>query len=232
MARLKCTECGASVSKADPVCRSCGSSLLEDGATTEIPLAAAQPLVSVPSLQPTADAAPDRTPARCPNPDCGTDIPDSRNLVCIECMTELRPAGPQTAAPAAPGASATPPVAEGDNPYATVHERGGARLVVSFDFGHVELSAGQETMIGRDATDQRLGRLNDMMNVSRRHATIGLAPHGAWIRDENSTNGTFVNGRPVKAGETADLAEGAELRLASDVRATVRFRRPGESGHE
>ena len=81
-------------------------------------------------------------------------------------------------------------------------------------------------MIGRDATDQQLARLNDMMNVSRRHATIGLAPHGAWIRDENSTNGTFVNGRPVKAGETADLAEGAELRLASDVRATVRFRRP------
>ena len=96
MARLKCTECGASVSKADPVCRSCGSSLLEDGATTEIPLAA-QPLVSVPSLQPTADAAPDRTPAQCPNPDCGADIPDPRNLVCIECMTELRPAGPQTA---------------------------------------------------------------------------------------------------------------------------------------
>ena len=71
--------------------------------------------------------------------------------------------------------------------------------MVSFDFGHVELSAGQEVMIGRDATDQQLARLNDMMNVSRRHATIGLAPHGAWIRDENSTNGTFVNGRPVNS---------------------------------
>ena len=180
MARLKCTECGVGVSKADPVCRSCGSSLLEDGATAEIPLAA-QPLVSVPSLQPTADAAPDRTPARCPNPDCGADIPDPRNLVCIECMTELRPAAPQTAEPAAPGAPAPPPAAEGDNPYATVHERGGARLVVSFDFGHVELSAGQEVMIGRDATDQQLARLNDMMNVSR--LARDDRPGSAWCLD-------------------------------------------------
>ena len=141
-------------------------------------------------------------------------------------MTELRPAAPQL--PNLPRlATRAPPAAEGDNPYATVYERGGARLVVSFDFGHVELSVGQEVMIGRDATDQQLARLDDMMNVSRRHATIGLAPHGAWVRDENSTNGTFVNGRPVEAGETADLAEGAELRLASDVRATVRFRSRG-----
>lgn len=222
MARLKCAECGANVSKADPVCRGCGSSLLEDGATAEIP-PAGRPLVSSPSLQPTADGGPDRAPGQCPN--CGAHIPDPRNLVCIECMTELRPNVPQADKPAAP------PPTDGVNPYATVHEQGGARLVVSFAFGNVELSVGQEMMIGRDATDQQLGRLDDMRNVSRRHATIGLAPRGGWVRDENSTNGTFVNGRPVKAGETADLAEGAELRLASDVRATVRFRRPGESEH-
>ena len=225
MARVKCTACGASVSKADIFCGGCGISLLEDGATTEI-APAGRPLVSSPSLEPTAAAVPGRTPARCPNPECGADIPDPRNLVCIACMTELRPIAPLAAAPA------PPPTAGGVNPYATVHEQGGARLVVSFAFGSIELSVGQEMMIGRDATDQQLADLNDMGNVSRRHATIGLAPRGAWVRDENSMNGTFVNGRPVKAGETADLADGAELRLASDVRATVRFRRPGESEHE
>lgn len=217
MARVRCTVCGAGVSRADPVCGGCGSPLLEDGATTEV-VPAARPLVSSPSLRPTANGSPGRVLEQCPN--CGAGVPDPRNLVCVECMTELQPAAPQADAPSAPS---------GRSNYATVHEPGGARLVVRFAFGEVELSAGQEMMLGRDAADQQLAPLDEMKNVSRRHATIGLTPHGAWVRDENSTNGTFVNGQPVKAGESVDLAEGAELRLASDVRATVRLRRPGEA---
>ena len=49
--------------------------------------------------------------------------------------------------------------------------------------------------------------------------------------DEHSTNGTYVNGSPVTAGEMVDLAEGAELRLASNVRADVRLYRPGEASN-
>ena len=37
MARLKCAECGASVGRADVVCRRCGRSLLEDGSVVEVP---------------------------------------------------------------------------------------------------------------------------------------------------------------------------------------------------
>ena len=40
-------------------------------------------------------------------------------------------------------------------------------------------------------------------------------------------NGTYVNGGPVTAGEMVGLAEGAELRLASNVRAVVRLHQAG-----
>ena len=117
------------------------------------------------------------------------------------------------------------------DPYATTYERSGPRLQLSFHFGVVELEVGQEMMLGRDAPDRRLAPLHDMNNVSRQHATIGLSTRGAWVRDEHSTNGTYVNGSPVVAGETVDLAEGAELRLASNVRADVRLYRPGEASN-
>lgn len=38
--------------------------------------------------------------------------------------------------------------------------------------------------------------------VSRYHATININNDTLCITDHNSTNGTFVNGKPVKAGET------------------------------
>jgi len=127
--------------------------------------------------------------------------------------------------PASPASSRS----AGVDPYATTYERNGPRLQVTFQFGVVELKVGQQIMLGRDAPDERLVALHDMNNVSRRHATIGLGDRGAWVRDEHSMNGTYVNDSLVPAGEMVDLAEGAELRLASNIRADVRLYRPGEA---
>jgi hypothetical protein len=229
MARLICADpaCGVAVSRADPVCWNCGTSLLEDGATVEAPAGPVQaPADTIQAPVPEAGQRPAASSAggtvdRCPT--CGADVPDSRHLVCLECMTELHPAGPLTAAPGTPGA-------EGRDSYATAREHSDTKLTVTFAFGAIELSVGQEVLLGRDASDRRLASLHDKDNVSRRHATIGLTPRGAWIRDEKSTNGTFVDGRRVTAGEAAELAGGEELRLASDVRATVRLSHRGEAG--
>ena len=43
----------------------------------------------------------------------------------------------------------------------------------------------------------------------------------ASIRDENSTNGTFVNGDRVLPGVSVRLADGDIVRLAADVSAEV-----------
>ncbi len=222
MARLICADpaCGVAVSRADPVCWNCGTSLLEDGATVEAPadpVQAPADTVQVPvpeASQRSAASSAGGTADRCPT--CGADVPDPRHLVCLECMTELHPGTPG---------------AEGRDPYATAREHSDTKLTVTFTFGAIELSVGQEVLLGRDASDRRLTSLHDKDNVSRRHATIGLTPRGAWIRDEKSTNGTFVDGRRVAAGEAAELAGGEELRLASDVRATVRLSQPGEPGN-
>lgn len=53
--------------------------------------------------------------------------------------------------------------------------------------------------------------------VSRRHAQIGKdAAGGYYITDLNSTNGTFVNGRQMAAGETQPLEEGSRITLANE----------------
>jgi hypothetical protein len=216
MARLKCTGCGASVGKADVVCRKCGQPLLSDGATevmTDPPASHSEPVQLAAATPPVQDEpGPPPAAGQCPN--CGAGIQDPRHLVCLECFTEL------AAVPATPGSSEP-------EPRRTFREAAGQQLVIRFDFGAVELTVGQEVTLGRDTADQRLAALREMDNVSRKHATIGLTPNGAWIRDERSTNGTFVNGEAAPPGAMVALGPDAELRLASNVRATVRLREPG-----
>lgn len=53
-----------------------------------------------------------------------------------------------------------------------------------------------ETIIGRGTQVQiKL----DEPTVSRRHATIIRTQRGIYIRDDGSTMGTIVNGRPISA---------------------------------
>ncbi|MCX4094940.1 FHA domain-containing protein [Nocardia sp. alder85J] len=53
--------------------------------------------------------------------------------------------------------------------------------------------------------------------LSRRHVTIGAYPSGRiWIRDEGSTNGTHVNGRPIDPHVPVILKPGDHVQLSSD----------------
>ena len=59
-------------------------------------------------------------------------------------------------------------------------------------------------------------------NVSRRHATVRVDDSGhASIRDENSTNGTYVNDDRVLPGLEVRLVDGDRVRLAADVSGDV-----------
>jgi hypothetical protein len=95
------------------------------------------------------------------------------------------------------------------------------RLV--FPTGELNVALGQHLVLGRDAGQSPVAAtFTRYDNVSRRHSTVWLDPAGAaWVRDEHSTNGTFVNDHRLPPGAEAPLREGDSLRLAADVTGTV-----------
>lgn len=65
--------------------------------------------------------------------------------------------------------------------------------------------------VGRDAAAQGQIPLDKGLGVSSVHATF-IYTNNAWhVRDDNSTNGTFVNGRKLAKGEQAMLDKGAVI---------------------
>jgi pSer/pThr/pTyr-binding forkhead associated (FHA) protein len=96
-------------------------------------------------------------------------------------------------------------------------------LRLSFPTGNVEVPAGTSLLLGRDPAESLVAAaFSSYENVSRRHATVTMDDAGhASIRDEHSTNGTFVNGDRVLPGVAVRLADGDVVRLAADVTAEV-----------
>lgn len=76
-----------------------------------------------------------------------------------------------------------------------------------------------ENSVGRESADVLLAH----NTVSRKHAKITVEAGRAVVEDFGSTNGTSVDGRRLTEGETADIADGAELLFGS---AAVRYEAP------
>jgi pSer/pThr/pTyr-binding forkhead associated (FHA) protein len=98
-----------------------------------------------------------------------------------------------------------------------------AVLRLAFRTGNVEVPAGTSLLLGRDPAESLVAAaFAEFENVSRRHATVTVDDAGhATIRDEHSTNGTFVNGDRVLPGTAVRLADGDTVRLAADATAEV-----------
>ena len=69
---------------------------------------------------------------------------------------------------------------------------------------------GARTSLGRGDVDVRI----DDDGLSRLHATIYREGDRVWIVDENSTNGTFVNGAQVRSAGTP-LNDGDIVRIGN-----------------
>jgi hypothetical protein len=138
-------------------------------------------------------------------PHCGAEIPDIGNPVCVQCLRPLNEGG------AGPGSG----------PQQQVN------IVVQFSSGELSVSPGQELVLGRDPVHSPVAStFSRFDNVSRRHATLGVDGAGQlWVRDERSTNGTFVNDRRLQPGEQTSLRDGDSIRLAADARGQVRVGR-------
>ena len=96
-------------------------------------------------------------------------------------------------------------------------------LRLSFPTGNVEVPAGTSLLLGRDPAESLVAAaFSRYENVSRRHATVTVDDSGrASIRDEHSTNGTFVNGDRLLPGVDVRLVDGDTVRLAADVTGKV-----------
>ncbi|MFG1851208.1 FHA domain-containing protein [Actinomadura geliboluensis] len=136
--------------------------------------------------------------------------PDSTAFMCPYCEAVL----------------SNPGAAQCDSCLRPLPKQGTPVLRVQFPTGELKVSVGQHLVLGRDAGQSPVAAtFTQYDNVSRRHSTVWLDPSGtAWVRDEGSTNGTFVNGERLPRGVEAPLRDGDQLRLAADVTGTVQLK--------
>lgn len=100
-------------------------------------------------------------------------------------------------------------------------------LLIEFAGGQVTVPAGEQTALGRCAGESPHAQLFAAhSNVSRLHATIGIDRGGAWIADEQSTNGTFVNDALIDEQTRHPLADGDRVRLGADATGRVTLSPP------
>lgn len=88
----------------------------------------------------------------------------------------------------------------------------------------LRLIPGQEYVLGRGEG----GLLEQIANdrVSRRHATLMVDDRGhVLLRDENSMNGTFVDGKQVAGGQWVRVYDGQELLLSRDLELGITLER-------
>ena len=133
--------------------------------------------------------------ARCP--DCGAPNRPG-TVICEICATRLAAGSPAEAGTSAAG--------------------------LEWPWGHARLL--DYLAIGLDPSFSQLAaKLAAFPNVSRRHAEIRRRGVGFVVRDLNSTNGTFLDNQAVPPQQDVDLHDGATLRFARHLTASVRLSR-------
>ncbi|MEV4428204.1 FHA domain-containing protein [Streptomyces sp. NPDC049602] len=238
MAQLTCSTCGLAAEDDDLVCRGCSGNLSR-------PVVARYPLPGPPPHTPAAgvetpgpvdeadraDRAGEEEPRVCPH--CGAAVPVPTNQVCVVCqrmLGEVRPSRTDVSGEVRPSRTDV----SGERAVEVrATRRDVPTTVLRIRFGAVErtVTPGSTLLLGRaPAAHTTRGLLERHDNVSRQHATVGLEPDGtAWVRDEHSTNGTFVNGSPIGPGVRTPLRDGDVLRLAADCNLGITVERPGEA---
>ncbi len=88
----------------------------------------------------------------------------------------------------------------------------------------VPLAAGRTVVLGRDpaAVDVPLDSAEHPKMVSKRHCELTVGATFCLVRDLGSTNGTFVNDRPVSTSDAAHVGLGDVLTLGRLVESSSR----------
>jgi hypothetical protein len=169
--------------------------------------------------EPPVSAPPGQPPAVCPQ--CGFDKNPPTAKFCMSCGAQITPAAPpgQVPPPAGPPPPAPPgqvPPPAGPPPPAPPHPA--AKLVLP-NMKEIPISG----------PGKRLGREDFLLVmspeeakfISREHLEITYENGRYYIADENSTNGTILNGVEIKGQGKKELNVNDEIVLADTVK--VRF---------
>ncbi|HEY3498420.1 MAG TPA: FHA domain-containing protein [Polyangiaceae bacterium] len=108
------------------------------------------------------------------------------------------------------GVSAQPPHAAPPNPYGAP-AGGGTSAILQGAAGVFTVLPGQELRAGRDAA--QCGIVLNEPRVSGVHATLKLENGQLFVRDENSNNGTLVNGNRVSPSVWSPVPTGSIVRF-------------------
>ena len=150
-------------------------------------------------------------------PACAAEV-KTDDLICFTCGANLPRRRPDEDPPAAATV-----MQEYLRPQQASDSISSAVLRLAFPTGNVDIPAGTSLLLGRDPAESLVAAaFSGFENVSRRHATVTVDDAGrATIRDEHSTNGTFVNGDRVLPGTAVRLVDGDTVRLGGDATAEV-----------
>lgn len=138
---------------------------------------------------------------------CGSPLPRRRAAA----VPEPEPTRPQAQSrpPGAPPSSAPSPAGGGD-PFATQ-----VSAVLRVPGGRViTLEAGDRLMIGRGRDSPLAALCSD--NISRCHAFVGVTGDGVYVADDNSTNGTYLDGSRLEPKRHYPVTGRAAIALGSD----------------
>jgi hypothetical protein len=172
-------------------------------------------------------------------PECGTDGVQPGQLVCRGCFVPFSLMTPVRDRDDDPDPTAVLPQVDPDSEQTRIinmipgalpraaqtrREAPPQALRLSFPGGEIVLvEPGGSIRLGRDPhLCPAVGFLAVHDNLSRLHATVGVEADGsAWITDVGSTNGTYVHGYRLVAGQQTPLRPGDRIRLAADVNVQV-----------
>ena len=148
-------------------------------------------------------------------PSCGRKNPLTATM-CELCMVDISAVNPTDPdAPAPKPSDAPEPAAEAaSDPSATKVEQKRKLLYFETPDGKVSFSVGSGAVLGREMEGKDC--LGSYQTVSRRHACLLYSNEDdAWtIEDLGSTNGTWVNERPLEKEEKRPIKEGDTVALS------------------
>jgi len=98
-----------------------------------------------------------------------------------------------------------------DNPYGGGAPGGASRATLSGAAGIFTVTPGLEMRAGRDGASCQI--LLTEPRVSGVHAVVKFEGGQLFVRDENSNNGTFLNGQRIPGGMWTPVAAGTSLRF-------------------